>query len=78
MPEIGSADVSQTVILPQSKDAMFITVTINEGGEAAALDPKTGAIQTTLNLGAPAYIAPSAYNGALYVLTDSGQLICIR
>ncbi len=53
-------------------------VMVNSFGEAAALDPKTGAIQTTLNLGAPAYIAPSAYNGALYVLTDSGQLICIR
>ena len=31
-----------------------------------------------LKLGAPAYIAPAAYNGALYVLTDNGQLICIR
>jgi hypothetical protein len=31
-----------------------------------------------LKLGAPAYIAPAAYNGALYVLTDTGQLICIR
>ena len=41
-------------------------------------DPKTGAAQTTLKLGAPAYIAPAAYNGALYVLTDNGQLICIR
>jgi outer membrane protein assembly factor BamB len=53
-------------------------VVVNSYGEAVALDPKTGAVQTTLNLGAAAYIAPSAYNGALYVLTDSGQLICIR
>ena len=44
----------------------------------ATLDPKTGVAQTTLKLGAPAYIAPAAYNGALYVLTDNGQLICIR
>lgn len=42
MPDISSADVSQTVILPQSKDAMFITVTIKEGGEAAALEVITG------------------------------------
>ena len=28
--------------------------------------------------GAAAYIAPSAYNGALYVLTDRGELVCIR
>ena len=48
------------------------------GTEAVAFDPKTGAPQATLKLGAPAFIAPSAYNGALYVLTDSGQLICIR
>ena len=47
-------------------------------GEAVAFDPKTGVAQTTLKLGAPAYIAPAAYNGALYVLTDTGQLICIR
>ena len=29
-------------------------------------------------MGAPAYIAPIAYNGALYVVTDNGQLISIR
>jgi outer membrane protein assembly factor BamB len=53
-------------------------VMVNSFGEAVAFDPKTGVAQTTLNLGAPAYIAPAAYNGALYVLTDNGQLICIR
>ncbi|WP_395943497.1 PQQ-binding-like beta-propeller repeat protein [Brevundimonas sp.] len=53
-------------------------VMVNSYGEAVAFDPKTGAAQTTLKLGAPAYIAPAAYNGALYVLTDNGQLICIR
>ncbi|WP_425983083.1 PQQ-binding-like beta-propeller repeat protein [Brevundimonas sp. TWP1-2-1b1] len=53
-------------------------VMVNSFGEAVAFDPKTGAAQTTLKLGAPAYIAPAAYNGALYVLTDNGQLICIR
>ena len=53
-------------------------VMVNSFGEAVAFDPKTGAQQATLKLGAPAFIAPSAYDGALYVLTDSGQLICIR
>ena len=53
-------------------------VMVNSYGEAVAFDPKTGVAQTTLKLGAPAYIAPAAYNGALYVLTDTGQLICIR
>jgi len=53
-------------------------VMVNSFGEATAFDPKTGAQQATLNLGAPAFIAPAAYNGALYVLTDAGELICIR
>jgi outer membrane protein assembly factor BamB len=53
-------------------------VMVNSYGEAVAFDPKTGVAQSTLKLGAPAYIAPAAYNGALYVLTDNGQLICIR
>lgn len=53
-------------------------VLVNSDGEAVAFDPKTGALQQTLNLGAPVYIAPAAYNGALLVLTDNGELISIR
>ncbi|WP_396593263.1 PQQ-binding-like beta-propeller repeat protein [Brevundimonas sp. R86498] len=53
-------------------------VLVNSDGEAVALDPKTGAQTATLRLGAPAYIAPAAYNGALYVLTDDGELVSIR
>ena len=52
---------------------------------APSYDPMTESTRVlhelchALNLaGAPAYIAPAAYNGALYVLTDNGQLICIR
>jgi len=51
---------------------------VNSDGELVALDPKTGAQTATLRLGGPAYIAPAAYNGALYVLTDRGQLVSIR
>jgi len=43
-----------------------------------AFDPKTGAQQSSVKLGAAAYIAPAAYNGALYVLTDKGELVSIR
>lgn len=43
-----------------------------------AVDARTGAEQGTLNLGGPAYIAPIAYNGMIYVLTDEGQLVAIR
>ena len=53
-------------------------VLVNSDGEAVAFDPKTGVQNATLNLGAPAYIAPAAYNGALLVLTDDGELISIR
>lgn len=50
----------------------------NSDGELVAFDPKTGAQTASLKLGAPAFIAPAAYNGALYVLTDRGQLVSIR
>ena len=53
-------------------------VLVNSDGELVAFDPKTGEQQSSLKLGAAAYIAPAAYNGALIVLTDEGQLISIR
>lgn len=53
-------------------------VLVNSDGEAVAFDPKTGAQQSSVRLGAAAYIAPAAYNGALYVLTDKGELVSIR
>lgn len=51
---------------------------VNSDGELVALDPKTGTQTASLKLGAPAYIAPAAYNGSVYVLTDRGDLISIR
>ena len=53
-------------------------VLTNSYGDLVAFDPKTGAQTASLKLGGPVYIAPAAYNGALYVLTDEGQLISIR
>lgn len=53
-------------------------VLVNSDGEVVGLNPKTGAVETTLRLGAATYVAPAAYNGALYVLTDKGQLVSIR
>lgn len=53
-------------------------VLVNSDGELVAFDPKTGQQTATLRLGGPAYIAPAAYNGALYVLTDKGDLVSIR
>lgn len=53
-------------------------VLANSEGEVVAFDPKTGALLSTLKVGAPVYVSPSAYNGALYVLTEAGQLVSIR
>lgn len=53
-------------------------VLTNSDGELVAFDPKTGQQTASLKLGGPVYLAPAAYNGALYVLTDQGQLISIR
>lgn len=50
----------------------------NSDGELVAFDPKTGVQTASLKLGGPAFIAPAAYNGALYVLTDKGELVSIR
>ena len=53
-------------------------VLVNSDGQAVAFDPKTGLQTASIKLGAAAYIAPAAYNGALYVLTDKGELVSIR
>ena len=54
-------------------------VLTNSDGELVAFDPKTGAQTASLKLGAgPVYLAPAAYNGALYLLSDKGDLVSIR
>ncbi|HYF24016.1 MAG TPA: PQQ-binding-like beta-propeller repeat protein [Caulobacteraceae bacterium] len=53
-------------------------VLVNDQGEAVALDPKTGAVQKTVRLGGAAYIAPIAYDGMIYVVTDKGDLVALR
>ncbi|WP_296815649.1 PQQ-like beta-propeller repeat protein [Brevundimonas sp.] len=53
-------------------------ILVNSDGQAVAVDARSGAEQASLNLGGPAYIAPIAYNGMIYVLTDEGQLVAIR
>jgi outer membrane protein assembly factor BamB len=53
-------------------------VLVNSDGDLVALDPKTGVQTASIRLGGAGYIAPAAYNGALYVLTDNGDLVSIR
>jgi outer membrane protein assembly factor BamB len=53
-------------------------ISVSNEGRAVAMDPKTGAVQTFIQLGGPADIAPVAAGGLLYVLTDDGELVAIR
>ena len=53
-------------------------ITVSSRGDAVALNPKTGAIERTLKLGADAMLGPIAVNGVLYVVSESAQLIAIR
>jgi outer membrane protein assembly factor BamB len=53
-------------------------ILVNNWGEAVTLDAHTGAHQKTLKLGDGSYIAPIAYDGMVYVVTDGGKLIAIR
>jgi outer membrane protein assembly factor BamB len=53
-------------------------ITVSSTGQAAALDPKTGAVQGYLKLGSKsALLTPMAVNGYVYVLADDGKLIAI-
>ncbi len=53
-------------------------ILVSRSGVALALDPKTGAEQKRLRLNAPAFVAPIALNGAVYVWTDTAELVAIR
>jgi outer membrane protein assembly factor BamB len=53
-------------------------IVVSDRGVALALDPKTGATQKTLRIGAPAFVAPIAAGGLVYVVTNTGDLIAIR
>jgi outer membrane protein assembly factor BamB len=53
-------------------------IVVSDTGKAIALDPKTGAVESSLELGSPALIGPIAMNGMLYVVTDKAELVAIR
>jgi outer membrane protein assembly factor BamB len=47
-------------------------------GEAVIVNPGTGAVEKTLEVGGPVYIAPIAAGGKVYLLTDEGKLVVIK
>lgn len=53
-------------------------VVVSSKGEAASLDPKTGAVQRTMKIGTDAMISPVGAGGYLYVATQTGELVAIR
>ncbi len=53
-------------------------IVVNDWGEAESIDAKTGEVKKTIHFGDPAYIAPIAYDGMVYVMTDKADLIAIR
>ena len=53
-------------------------IVVSNKGVLLALDPKTGATEKTVRLGAPAFTTPIAVDGLVYVITDTGELIAIR
>ena len=47
-------------------------------GDAVIVNPTTGAVEKTLRVGGPVYIAPVAAGGQVFLLTDEGKLVVIR
>lgn len=74
-PKIGK-DEAPTWAGPFMASNRLVMVTSK--GQAVALDPKTGDVTNTLNLGGPAFIAPIAVGDKLFVVTDDAKLVAIR
>ncbi|MFC3078334.1 PQQ-binding-like beta-propeller repeat protein [Phenylobacterium terrae] len=53
-------------------------VLVSSGGRLVALNPKTGAVEHSMNIGSPAMLAPIAAGGTVYVVTDEAELIALR
>lgn len=47
-------------------------------GQAVIVNPSTGAVEKTLNVGGAVYIAPIAAGGQVFLLSDEGKLVVIR
>ncbi|HEX2816118.1 MAG TPA: PQQ-binding-like beta-propeller repeat protein, partial [Phenylobacterium sp.] len=53
-------------------------VLVSSAGQLEALNAKTGAVERTVELGAPALIGPIVAGNLIYVVTDNAQLIALR
>jgi outer membrane protein assembly factor BamB len=50
----------------------------NSLGEAVVVDPSTGKVEKTFNVGGPVFVPPIAANGTVYLLTDEARLVALR
>jgi outer membrane protein assembly factor BamB len=53
-------------------------IVVSSAGELRALDPKTGDLQKTVRLGAPAMQPPIAAGDMLYVVTEKAELVALH
>ncbi|MGZ5985241.1 MAG: outer membrane protein assembly factor BamB family protein [Caulobacteraceae bacterium] len=53
-------------------------IMVSSNGDMQARDPKTGDLQRTIRLGAPAMQTPIAAGNMLYIVTEKAELIAIR
>jgi len=53
-------------------------IVVGDNGKAVALDPKTGAVQSSINLGGPALMPPIGMGDTLRLVTDKATLVAIR
>ncbi len=53
-------------------------ITVSSDGQAVALNPKTGATEKTLKIGAPVLLSPIAVGNMIYLVTDDAQVVAIR
>ncbi|WP_374570107.1 PQQ-binding-like beta-propeller repeat protein [Phenylobacterium sp.] len=50
----------------------------SSAGQLVALNPKTGEIEKSENIGAPVLIGPIAAGGMIYIATDKAQLVALK
>ncbi len=53
-------------------------LTASSRGRLNALDPKTGEIIGSIDIGSPVIVGPIAANGTVYFVTDDAELVAIR
>jgi outer membrane protein assembly factor BamB len=47
-------------------------------GQVAFVDPATGAVERSINIGTPVFIPPITAGGDVFILTDEGELVVLR